>query len=818
MAPREFQPGALGVRPRAALVAVWMALGCLAGAARAADAPPVPPPTSPSDTELERLRGFLVGPDRTLPTRRDAAAALLDKDTDAARAILVEVLATPSEAAMAVLDVLASRPGGDEAFLDPLFNLLANNDADLRRQAALAFGAYTGSDRVVGGLKALLTDTARPPAVRLAALEGLAQIVDRRSIEALVEATADAAVARAAERALSDMTGLDRPPDGWAAWWKRHEALPEADFLRGLVRRFRAELRIREAALDTARARISRLLNEMYRVADAKERARLIREHLDDALPDVRAVAARQAALLAGEALASAGDGNGRAAYQDLLNALTLRLSDASPDVRAAAAEALAAWQETAAGPALLARLTTETMPSVRAAIAAALGTLRVTDAVPKLVAMLDSPHASEVIRAAGALGAIGERNTPGAAAVAAGLEPLGQLARKGSDARVREASCRALARIGHPGLEQVLVACLEDADAGVRFSAAQGLGNMGRVVPNTRSALTAHLLDDNRGVRQAVAAALAKLGGPETARRMAERLNPSGEADPAVRNALWSAVQALVAREEGPALAEELADVFMAYGGPESSERAAALLEAARAKYPAAEVGSERFRRVLEKLVEAHVAAGTPRRAVPALRQLLDAVPPDEPDRALRLKRQLGLVLLPDPDAGTLLGEVLDGTDPKDRLEIARAVHAQAETLLKTDQAARGLDLLEAFRQAAPDWGGTDATAALEETYLRLQGAAVAQWVAQISGTTEAEVAAATARLKALGAPAVRAVLDALGDAAQEGRTEVEKRLLTALEAVTGRRDHGYDPSAPLARRLAAIETWRTRLADGGQ
>ena len=53
--------------------------------------------------ELERLRDFLAGPNRTFATRRDAAAGLLEKDSDDARTILEEVLAAPSEAARAVL-------------------------------------------------------------------------------------------------------------------------------------------------------------------------------------------------------------------------------------------------------------------------------------------------------------------------------------------------------------------------------------------------------------------------------------------------------------------------------------------------------------------------------------------------------------------------------------------------------------------------------------------------------------------------------------------------------------------------------------------
>jgi len=767
--------------------------------------------------ELARLHDFLAGPSRTFATRRDAAAGLLEKNLPEARAILVEVLATPSEAARAVLETIAARDSADEAFIDPLFQLLRSDDEATRRAAALAFGAYQTNDKVLAGLKDLARSAKTPTAVRLSAIEALGGIMDPRAVAALVEVAGDpsAEVASAASRALADMTGVAEfaaTPDRWADWWSRHKDEPEAVFLRGLARRFRAELARRQADLAVTEDRLSRLLNEIYEVADTDAKIRLIQAHLEDALLQVRLVAARQATSLAREVL-GAGNG-GRQAAQPILQILQKHVADDAPAVRAAVADALAAWQETSAGPVLLARLDVEKTSEVRAALAAALGALKVGEAVPKLVSMLGAASSAEVIKAAGALGALGDRTALGAAAVEPALEPLSRLARTAPDPAVREATCRALAKIAHPAAEEALVAALQDQSASVRFSAAQGLGNLGRAGDPTVQALAARLQDDNKGVRQAVAAALAKLGGPEAARKMADRLKPGAEADPAVRSALWTAVQSIAQASESPDLAYELGNRLFALEGAEAMQRAAALYEIAQAKYPPAEAGTQKVRALLERLVDAYVAGGMLDKAAPVLRQLLADTPPENPLRRQELEQQLGLILLekgPYAEAGTLLGEAITRLQSAERTPLLKAVLARAEALLPTDKPEQALELMEALRKEAAGWPA-DQVEPLGRVRDRAVVAAVAHAIVNLSGSDE-QVQAATAALKQIGRPAVGGLLDALEAAARDGRTGPEANILAALEAVTGRTDHGYDPAAPLRERLKAIEAWHSSL-----
>ena len=799
-----------------AAVVIGLGLAVLGPAALGAFGNAERPPKA--EAELSSLRDFLIGPDRTFATRRDAAEVLLNETTSAARAILVEVLAgpTPSEATLAVLDALVLRESAPDLLVDSLFQLLRCDDETTRRAAAIAFGAYQGEERVLTRLREMVLAAETPVGVRAAAVRALAQIVDRRSIETLVQLATDpkSPVAAAAAAALVDMTGLEdlgTSREAWVEWWKQHEGDSETMLLGALLRKNREKIRQRDAAMERLQTRLVDYLKATYEAADAKEKRRLVLLHLEDTVPQVRAVGAQQAALMAQTALGT-GNGTGRQTDPDLIAALLKHVTDESPKVRAAAAEALAAWKESSVGPVLLARLDVEKSPEVRAALAAALGALKVVEAVPALIAMLDAPNETEVVRAAGALGLIGEKDSPGAASVEPAIQPLGRLARSAPQPSIREAAALALAKMAPPSAEGTLVDVLEDATASVRFAAAQGLGNLGKAGDKTVQALVAHLQDENKGVRQAAAGALAKLGDPEAARKMADRLKAGAEPDPSVRNALWAAIQSLIDHSGSPDLAVELGDRFFAREGTEEMQRAAAMYEAALVKLPPAMRTDTVAQGLYEKLVDAYLAAGMPESAVPALRQLLVVTPPEHAARLRELNQQLGLILLakePYADAVPPLVAAMEGAGLEVRLALAKAVQSRAETLLAADRPDQAMELLGAFRRARPDWGRADVARTLEQLADRATDTTIDQAVGKLGG---ADKEAAVAMLKKIGRPATVRLFEALEAAAKDRQTAREAELVAALEILTNNRDHGYDSQAPLANRLKRLAAWRQK------
>ncbi|MCX5684844.1 MAG: HEAT repeat domain-containing protein, partial [Planctomycetota bacterium] len=536
--------------------------------------------------------------------------------------------------------------------------------------------------------------------------------------------------------------------------------------------------------------------------------------NLDDAVPQVRALGADQAAALAREVY-GAGDGAARQTYTELIAAALKHVNDEEPAVRAAAAAAVAAWRETPATAVLLARLEVEKAPEVRAALAGALGGLKAVEAVPKLIPMLDTASEPEVLRAAGALGAIGEKNSPGAAAVEPAVRTLNRLARMAPQPAVREAACQALAKIAPPGAEEVLAGALEDAVASVRFSAAQGLGNLVKVADKAIAALAGRLQDENKGVRQAAAAALARLGGADAARKMADRLKVGAEAEPAVRNALWAAVKALVDRSTSPDLAQDLGDRFFAREGTEEMQHAAAMYEAALAKFAPTARSGQTYQTLYEKLVDAYVAAGMPESAVPALRQLLAITPAENTVRVRELNQQMARILLarePYAEAVPHVVAAIKGASAEEGLPLLKALQTRAETLVKSGRNEPAMELLDAFGAAQADWGGGDVAASLKALRDQARDAAVTQAIAKLQGPDD-QAAASTATLKKIGKSALGKLFDALQTAAEGKKAAVETRILAVLEAIFGRKDHGYSLQAPLEERLKKIEAWRESL-----
>ena len=153
-----------------------------------------------------------------------------------------------------------------------------------------------------------------------------------------------------------------------------------------------------------------------------------------------------------------------------------------------------------------------------------------------------------------------------------------------------------------------------------------------------------------------------------------------------------------------------------------------------------------------------------------------------------------------------------LKGASTDERQAILRDLQARAEALLKADRPEQAMDLLAAFGKAQSDWGGEEAGEVLRQLSAQATAATIARAVGRLGGA-EDQAAAAAATLRKVGLAAAPKLFDALETGAKEKKTDLETRALAALEAVTGRKDHGYDPAAPLEERLKQIAAWRQSL-----
>jgi HEAT repeat protein len=458
-------------------------------------------------------------------------------------------------------------------------------------------------------------DAAATGAEKVPLIQALGDTGRKEAVSPLIQLLTDQnpAVRTASSAALTALAAADfgDAPDKWIPWWAAHQNESREQWLADALRTRAETLRKEQSARLLVTKRLVELQSRNLQALAATERAAQILKLLDDPLSDLRRLAAAE----------------GRRLYQEtrqgnpaLADKLVVLLQDDSETVRAEAALALAASGDPRAADVLRQRLPADSHPAVQAALISALGELRDARAVDPLVVFLASTDDDLAIRAAGALGAIGERGTPTADAVAPAVAPLGRLlTRDGSApavAEVHEAAARALSKIARKETLPLLLNCLNDPAPAVRFFAAQGLGNIGRFTPEAIVALEKRLADTDKGVRAAAADALGRIGCIMVRYVIADRLAPGNETDADVRAALWTALAAIEKRTAGSDEIEKLADTFLAT----EASGAAQLYEIALAKLRLDDNG-EFAARLRAKLADAYDRAGQPAKAA-ALRQ----------------------------------------------------------------------------------------------------------------------------------------------------------------------------------------------------
>lgn len=236
----------------------------------------------------------------------------------------------------------------------------------------------------------------------------------------------------------------------------------------------------------------------------------------------------------------------GRIQNRGSVPALTEALRDRIPSVRREAAFALGLVGDSAAAPALAARLGPETDPGARVSIVTALGYLGARQTGPALARALRSPRAAE--RWAAALAAARARDST--------LVPTLSAAAKDSRPDMRWRVAYALGRIADRRGALALRTLARDQVEIVRYHAARALGDVGDSASAPR--LVALLHDPSWRVRVNAAHALGALGAARDARSLRPLL---GDPHAHVR---WEAAISLGAlRDSGavPLLAEALGD-----------------------------------------------------------------------------------------------------------------------------------------------------------------------------------------------------------------------------------------------------------------
>jgi len=505
-------------------------------------------PLDPAD-----CRANLEDPQQQQAQKVALARTLLNSSAPTARGLLIEVLKdSPSASArLAVAQALRLEPTQEPALLTALGEAMAAEDPAISEAAAEALAvSQTPAARKL--LQKAAEDPETPVHGRLAAITALAGQVDCRSAGWLVDLLEDddAAVRQQAALELARMTGLrDFGQDAgrWRAWLSGARE-DEVRWLNEQVCLLGQANRELEAQFQQTRLRLIRSATDLYDAAGQDQRPSLIAGYLAESLADLRVVGLR---------LIDRRSASNEPVGPELTAQAMALLRDPMEAVRAEAALLAGTLAGADALQALLGRLEDEPSPAVRQAVLRSLGQLRQVQALPAVLAQVgsDEPVATA---AAAALASIASRTELEPALRAQAVQTLvGRYHRANprQGVELREAVLIALGVLIDPQSAPVFLEALKDESARIRLAAINGLAALGQ--PELAAALAPLAGDDDRGVRQAVIAALGALDGQRYLQVILDQTRPEVEPDADVRQQAWDVATANLAEAPAATLEE---------------------------------------------------------------------------------------------------------------------------------------------------------------------------------------------------------------------------------------------------------------------
>ena len=536
--------GKSAVRLAAAVVAGPVVSLALLPAALAQTSPPV-------DTlsDLQRLGQYVGSASLPVTDREQAARRLVDRHSQAARHILLDLLNNAGDPVgqEAVAHAIANDPHPDPAYVGPLRSLLGSSRA-LTSAAATALVNYRSDPDSFPQLMNVASNQARPDGVRTGAIRAMGALIDKRVaaflMQILTNSNESVPVQNAAADALGDITGLhengiDR--QRWQQWWAINQNKPEdqwrADLLYDRAREF-DQIKRRYTQLANG---LTSILRDNYALVPEANKSAVLLKYLKSDEAEVRATGAD---IIDQDLL-------GKHIDDDLKDRLRGMVGDSDRSVRAAVANTLFDINDRGAVPAVITQLGQEPDPQIRVKLANSLGRMDDLRAVPVLLKMLNDPYFQDATAAALALGELGphlHRDNPTLASqvVDALQQVLDVRTGDAAAAGLRAACVAAMATLQDPRAMRTFLDMLKPGEPNdVHRAALRGLGNLDD--PNADEAIAGSLSDPDPGVRLEAARALKNVASFAQAEQLYRMLDPNEERDPEVRDAVWQALRRLL-------------------------------------------------------------------------------------------------------------------------------------------------------------------------------------------------------------------------------------------------------------------------------
>jgi len=534
--------------------------GCVMGGSRGQNDLAGSSASQPLTLELRIWIGQLADPARDTKTKFEAATMLLTRDHPAATKALVGFLTDKANrtAGVAVAKAIAGAGTGQQAFVDPLFEMLLDPDLAVHTAAAEALGTYK-DPRTLKRLTTLVAKKNADPAVRLAAISTLARIPDRRSVDTLISLLDDdaEAIRMAASAALTKLTGIrsfGADAGRWGRWWQENKDKSRQQWLADLANSLARQNAALESRLELVRTRLRGVIGEWHAATPPANQPALVLTLLKDLLPEVRLIAVDLATehVVAGEALA-----------EGTVSQVHALLADESPAIRAAAAVLAGSMNGPEVVTVLMNRWDSETVAAVRTALIEALGKVRSPAAADLLLEAIAAEPENTAMAAAQALARVAEKMPLGEDQLARAVTVIPTRYVRSAAAELRQALLAAMRALAQKEFIPAMRSAVADTSAGVRLEAVRGLQNLNDVASAPQIAALVSDKED-RGVRQAAIAALGTFGDPAYLDPILQRTYSDVESDPTVRQQARETALALLSKTDSArveAVIEALAD-----------------------------------------------------------------------------------------------------------------------------------------------------------------------------------------------------------------------------------------------------------------
>ena len=770
-----------------------------------------PRPLTPAqERDLKTFAAQLADPARSAKTKLEAAELLLARDYPEAVKVLQEFLSEPTNrpAQVAVAQGIARVGGGRKEFIAPLMAMLTGEDEAVRTEAARALATYKNHG-VTGRLIEIARDRKRDQSIRLAAIRALQRVLDKSAVDTLVRLLddRDEVIRAAAAGGLAKLTNIrafGTSRQQWRNWWEKNKNKPRSEWLVDLADSLARSKAVLEVENVRLRDRLARAMEELYAATSPAQRDALLMSFLKDLLADVRLVGLRLIERKLGESQKVAAEARQQVAAM---------LADADPRVRKSAALLSANLGDPEVGKALLARMKTEQIPQVRESLLTALGQLQDPAGLEAILAECGSKHVDVAAAAARALARVASKHplAPAVEARAVGglIARFHQAQASDNGPNLREAVLTAMGVLRDEKFVPVLRGALADKAAVVRLAAVSGLVKFGR--PELGAALAPLAEDPDRGVRQAVIAALGGLNGQKHLSIILRRADPAAEPDAAVRKQAWDAAMALLAKSDAKLLAKVVADLSDRTDAGDQRIRILQMLvdvlrrekdaglPGALAQLAAALRSAKRPAEAAVHLAEAHAALTAAKNPAAAgvWNAWIDAMlAADDPAVAKALT---------DQPLAEAFGEGIK------RLEARLAALADEEKWAAAIQLASAVgeplrDRLSEAQRVAIDKALAEARAG----QVAADAKRVASLAAQLVASEEPIRTAAEAGLRAMGDRAVAPLLQELRKAlaAEKPGPALEKAILGVLKQIAPKLS-GYDLAAAIDERIRRVDAW---------